>query len=169
MEVKDEVTPYLDEVTHELGKLAKKKITVGIQGVDGKLLTIATVHEFGCVINVTKKMRNYLHTIGLHLRNETGVVIMPERSFIRASFDTGKAKIIKIIEEEIFNIIYHGKSADRAANVIGVRLLEVVKEYFNSGAIQPPKSEFTQSRSNQEQVLVDTGRLSKSFTYKVTE
>lgn len=44
---------------------------------------LGAIHEYGATIQVTEKMRNYLHTIGIHLKPETTTVIIPARSFLR--------------------------------------------------------------------------------------
>jgi hypothetical protein len=66
-------------------------------GVFGSRAGIAKIQEFGKRIDVTPKMRKYLHSQGLHLKSSTTQVIIPERSFMRSSFSESKGKIIKII------------------------------------------------------------------------
>lgn len=66
-------------------------------GVFGSRAGIAKIQEFGKKINVTPKMRKYLHTQGLHLKAGTTQVVIPERSFMRSSFSENKSKIIKIV------------------------------------------------------------------------
>jgi hypothetical protein len=53
-----------------LDDLESNKIEIGIFGSDDStILMIATVNEFGCKIDVTPKMRAYLHSQGLHLKD----------------------------------------------------------------------------------------------------
>ena len=49
----------------------------------GKEVNIAAVHEFGCTIGVTPKMRAYLHHQGVHLKASTQYVHIPPRPFLR--------------------------------------------------------------------------------------
>ena len=44
---------------------------------------LGAIHEFGCTINVTDKMRAYLHHIGIHLKPDTNTIVIPTRSFLR--------------------------------------------------------------------------------------
>lgn len=44
---------------------------------------LGAIHEFGATINVTEKMRAYLHHIGIHLKKDTTTVVIPTRSFLR--------------------------------------------------------------------------------------
>jgi len=46
-----------------------KKVVVGVSGADNAYL--AMIHEYGCKIQVTDKMRAYLHRHGLHLADST--------------------------------------------------------------------------------------------------
>lgn len=49
----------------------------------GKEVSIAAVHEFGCSIPVTPKMRAYLHYQGIHLKASTQYVHIPARPYLR--------------------------------------------------------------------------------------
>ena len=70
----------------------KYSIKVGIIGNEayqkheGSGLTnaeLGAVHEFGATINVTPKMRAFLHHIGVHLKKDTTRIVIPTRSFLR--------------------------------------------------------------------------------------
>ncbi|MDR1514919.1 MAG: hypothetical protein LBS45_04425 [Synergistaceae bacterium] len=56
----------------------------------GDIVDIAWVHEFGASIEVTPKMRAYLHHEGLHLKPSTEYIHIPERSFLRATLNDGE-------------------------------------------------------------------------------
>ncbi|MBR0096877.1 MAG: hypothetical protein IJP88_06820 [Synergistaceae bacterium] len=49
---------------------------------------IAAVHEFGCTIKVTPKMRAYLHHNGLHLKKSTQYIHIPPRPFLSPIFNS---------------------------------------------------------------------------------
>ena len=49
----------------------------------GKEVNIAAVHEFGCTIQVTPKMRAYFHYQGVHLKASTQYIHIPARPFLR--------------------------------------------------------------------------------------
>lgn len=48
---------------------------------------IAAVHEYGCTIKVTPKMRAFLYHEGLHLKKTTTAIRIPKRSFLQATLD----------------------------------------------------------------------------------
>ena len=73
-----------------------EKIFIGVK--KGKEVNIAAVHEFGCTIPVTPKMRAYLHYQGIHLRASTQFINIPPRPFLRPVLlsDEFKAKVAEI-------------------------------------------------------------------------
>ena len=93
-------------------------------------------------------------------------VTIPERSFIRASFDTGKATLENICKEAVDGIILKKWTAQEAADYIGRWAVEMTHDYFNT-KLSPPKSATTQLTSTQYQPLFDTGRLYNSISYSV--
>ena len=66
-------------------------VRVGIVGKsDSRLLTYAAVNEYGANIKITPKMRKLLPLIGIFVKSETTHIVIPERSYIRATFDNKK-------------------------------------------------------------------------------
>lgn len=167
----------LARIRREVQILAQMKIHVGIQGNAGSdLLMIANVHEFGATIKMTDKMRRYLGAMGLFdgdgnytppAGHQTGYINIPERSFIRASYDTGKQKMDRIVREALDKMVTGERDAAGTMNAIGAQLAQMTQNYINEGNAKPPKSEFTQSRSSQHTPLVDSGRLVGSITWEV--
>ena len=92
-------------------------------------------------------------------------VTIPERSFIRASYDNGKKDLENCCKEAIDGIISERWTAEQAVNFIGDWALEMTRNYFNI-QLAPPKSDITQRTSNSYQPLYDeTGRIFKSITF----
>lgn len=93
-------------------------------------------------------------------------VNIPERSFIRASFDNGKGDLSEYIKQAVINIIRKGWTAKQAADYVGTMAAEMTRQYMNGG-LEPGKSKVTQLTTTQKQPLYDTGRLIGSITYEV--
>ena len=91
-------------------------------------------------------------------------VTIPERSFIRASFDTGKATLENICKEAVDGIILNAGAYTHTS--IARWAVEMTHDYFNT-KLSPPKSATTQLTSTQYQPLFDTGRLYNSISYSV--
>lgn len=83
----------LDQITHHMDG----DLSVGV-GVFGSRATIASYHEFGKTIEVTDAMRTHLNTIGIHLRYSTLLIHIPERSFVRSTFNEQKNNVVRIVK-----------------------------------------------------------------------
>ena len=110
-------------------EMSSKKIVVGIVGeVDSEVLKVARIHEYG-----TEKM--------------------PERSFLRASFDADREKLGSLVSEQVNKVIDGRASATAAANAIGA---------------QAAPSNF--SKKTQHTTLYETGtHIRDRIAYKVEE
>lgn len=124
-------------------EMAEKKILIGIVGtVDSEVLKIAHAHEYG-----------------------TGE--LPERSFIRASFDADQDKLSDIVANSIDKVLSGQTSADAAANAIGAQAAQMVQNYIDENRVKPP-SNF--SKKTQHTTLYETGtHIRDRITYKVEE
>ena len=69
----------IGSVTYEV--LDNNHVFIGVK--KGQEANIAAVHEFGCTIRVTQKMRAYLHHNGIHLKTSTQYIHIPARPFLR--------------------------------------------------------------------------------------
>lgn len=181
----------LDEWIKALDR--KISIKVGIIGseasqqAEGTDLTnaeLGAIHEFGCTITVTKKMRNYLHSQGVHLDKNTTTVVIPTRSFLRMPLfsSEGKKELLDIVKTEIGNEFKAtdlssgtaNKIIDDTVHLIAETAYLRVLEAFESGGFGKwaPISEFTkQHRKNNKGTppLTDTGQLKRSISYEVKE
>ena len=93
--VKGSSKPLIDSgdligsITHDNPDINTTWIGVkkGTKGKKGDIVNIAAVHEFGCTIKVTDKMRRAFAAKfpGTGIRKETQYIHIPERSFLRAA------------------------------------------------------------------------------------
>lgn len=121
-----------------------KKIVVGIvgAGVDSEVLKIAHAHEYG-----------------------TGK--LPERSFIRASFDADQEKLGEIISGQVGRVLDGKTSADAAANAIGAQAAQLVQNFIDDNRVKP-QSDF--SKKTQHTTLYETGtHIRDRIAYKIEE
>ena len=91
-------------VTYQV--IDSNNVFVGVK--KGKEVNIAAVHEFGCTIGVTPKMRAYLHHLGLHLKASTQYINIPPRPFLRpvllgSDFKAKVAEIYILAIERMFH------------------------------------------------------------------
>ena len=91
-------------------------------------------------------------------------VTIPERSFIRGSYDNGKDAIEDFCKEAVDGIIRKGWTAEMAAEHIGKNAAYMTRQYMNK-SIPPPKSDITMRTTNRYQTLYDTGELVGSIWF----
>ena len=122
-------------------EMSSKKIVVGIVGeVDSEVLKVAQIHEYG-----TEKM--------------------PERSFLRASFDADREKLGSLVSEQVNKVIDERASATAAANA--AQAAQMVQNFIDDNRVKPP-SNF--SKKTQHTTLYETGtHIRDRIAYKVEE
>lgn len=118
-----------------------KKIVVGIVGdADSEVLKIAHAHEYG-----TDKL--------------------PERSFIRASFDADQEELNGIVTGQLNKMLSGQTTPEAAANAIGAQAAQLVQGFIDQNRVTPP-SDF--SRKTQHTTLYETGtHIRDRISFKV--
>ena len=169
-----------DKLRSQLKELDGAKVIVGVQSEPGtnfagqtvssneELLKIAWVHEFGCDIDVTPKMRAWLHHNGIHLKKETTKIHIPERSYIRRAVADGKVDAQNAYSELINQMILGKMDVDKVLDGLGKYVMQEMYSQLGNGA--KPVSSLTLERrkiSPEPTPLNDTGNLRDHITYRV--
>lgn len=124
-------------------------------------------HLFGVVEKKRGRKDDKLKFLFLLLPSVT----IPERSFIRAGFDHNKNALAEIVQQEVSEIIQGCTTAREAAEWIGGKAVDLIREYMMTASNFKPKGKIQRERypSWADNPLVVTGRLRNSITYKVEE
>lgn len=98
-------------------------------------------------------------------------VTIPERSFIRAGYDANRSRLADVVRDQVSEIIFHGKTATEAAEYIGGKAVDFIREFINDASNFKPKGSIQKERypSWANSPLVVTGRLRNSITWKIEE
>lgn len=148
-----------------LKSLNGKKINVGHLG-GGEQAWLAAIHEYGCRIEVTDKMRAWLHANGLHLKPSTKEIVIPERSFLRGGFDANHKKVVDMCQNAFENCLANG-NVEPYLEAVGQLLMDRIKDYAID-LKQPPKHPFTLQRNpSKTNPLINTGDMIGAITYEV--
>lgn len=167
MVTKKEEFNNIPDILKELRYLSTHHIEIGVFGEgDTKILMIARVHEFGTQIQVTEAMRGYLHSIGIHLRADTDKINIPERSFMRAGFDSRKKKIQRQGEKLLIDVLSMKTRAKPALKALGLVMSTQIQEYLTK-LRTPPNHPATVQNKGSSNPLIDGGHLRQSITYKI--
>lgn len=144
--------------------LNKKSIEIG--AIKGEHSWLASIHEYGCDITVTPKMRAFLHHQGLHLKASTTVIKIPERSFLRKSHDEKGEEVLKEAEKAIGLVIDGKMSLEQYMDMVGRSYVTMIKEFIVE--LDTPKNHpFTVEQKGSDNPLVKTGGLVESISYRV--
>lgn len=152
--------PELAKTTQLIGN---KKVKVGV--LEGENAWLAGIHEYGCRIKVTPKMRAFLHSQGLHLKKSTTEIVIPERSFIRTGHDTNADRIIKQTERALGQVLAGKMSIDDMLDLYGQQMATAIKLYARNLS-NPPNHPYTIEQKGSSNPLVDTGGMIESITWK---
>lgn len=154
----------LDKIARELEKIDKKTIEVGV--FQGEQKWLAHIHEFGCDITVTPKMRAYLHRQGLHLKENTTRIRIPERSFLRSGYDENRSMVLNHGKAMLADVAGGTMSADEMFKGIGQELSRAIKDYAVD-LRDPANHPFTTGQKGSSNPLVDSGDMIGGITYRV--
>ena len=104
-----------------------KSIEVG--AFNGEHAWLAGIHEYGLDIEVTPKMRAFLHYQGVHLRPETTHIHIPERSFLRAGYDENRKDVLNHAKRLAAAVAAGRLSADDMFDMLGNELKDMIQDY----------------------------------------
>lgn len=157
----------LPQMIQKAKEIDGKKVVVGSFGDHAWL---AGIHEFGCVIPVTGKMRGFLGTHGIHLKKETTQIVIPERSFLRAGFDKSQQQLLRFVDNTLMKTLLSNRPAVEFLDGIGNTLASLIYDYAATLS-SPPKSEASYKLGSDpgKGLLTDTGRLLDNITYRIED
>lgn len=98
--------------------------------------------------------------------NEYGTKNIPERSFMRTSFDESVSKIQNDMNNEAGKVMAGQSDIRSALGVIGMKHVDRVKRKIGSN-IQPKNADATIARKKSSRTLIDTGSMLNSVQYLV--
>lgn len=151
------------EMERAAAELNGRRVNVGVYGEQAWL---AGIHEYGCRIKVTDKMRAYLHSQGLHLKKSTEYITIPERAFLRNGYDFNRGKAVDDTEHVLPAVLDGSMDSDSFLKMVGLILSSSIRDYATS-LDSPPNHPFTSDRKGSSNPLVDTGDMINSITYEV--
>ena len=154
------------ELADAMRELDERSIEIGV--FEGEHAWLAHIHEFGCVIQVTPKMRAYLHHTGLHLKESTTVIVIPERSFLRGGYDEKKDEVMKQ-QDMLLNAVVSGAlDAQSFLDAVGTVFEGKIKEYavdLGDPGLRPYT--IAHRKNGGSNPLVDSGDMIGSISHRI--
>ena len=142
-----------------------KKVSVGVLG-GGEQSWLASIHEYGCRIVVTDKMRKYLAATGLHLKPTTMYITIPERAFLRNGYDENKDRILSQAEAILGDVIGGTMTANQFFEMIGLLMKSRIQDYARD-LESPPNHPYTIEHKGSSSPLISSGDMIGAIDYKV--
>ena len=139
------------------------KVKVG--ALNGSNAYLAAIHEYGCTIPVTQKMRAWFAYQGYPLKKSTTVIKIPERSFLRTGHDENVDRVISQTERAISQVLAGKMTVDDMLDLYGQQMSTAIKTYMRD-LNSPPNSGMTVDRKGSSNPLIDTGGLLESITWE---
>jgi len=94
---------------------------------------------------------------------------VPERSFLRSTFDEKHPELVEMAHKAIDKVLEGHLDTRTALNMMGSKLATDVKNKITMGAgVPPPNAPATIAAKGSDRPLVDTGRLVNAVTWQVT-
>ncbi|MDE9549246.1 hypothetical protein, partial [Xenorhabdus bovienii] len=116
----------------------------------------------GKFVKASKSNFSTTHTVPAHTIN------MPERSFLRSTFNEKKGDYAKDLTKEIQSELLNDGDPVKAFDKLGEKVAGDVKAKILSG-VEPALSPKTIKRKGSSKPLIDTGQLLQSITYEVRD
>lgn len=152
----------LPEISATATTINSRKVKVG--ALKGENAWLAGIHEYGCEITVTPKMRAFLHRQGLHLKDSTKVIKIPERSFLRNGHDENEKRVLDQTERALGQVLAGKMSIDDMLDLYGQQMATAIKTYMRD-LKTPSNHPYTIDQKGSSNPLIDTGGLLESITW----
>lgn len=141
-------TNKISRLKDVLKELKNYSVEVGIFGSD-EYVMVASVHEFGATI-----------------RRKRGSITIPERSFLRTTFDEKNEEWINFFKSQLRHVFALQMDVQTLFNRLGARMVgDVQKKITELDA--PPNAPSTIAKKGSSNPLIDTGSLRMRVTYRV--
>lgn len=141
-----------------------KKVIVGPTGQRNR--DLAKIHEYGVQIPVTAKMRGFLASKGLHLKQTTTFINIPERSFIRNGWDSNRTTIMNRIASDAVKLGEGSLDAEQFLDDTGDRVASLIRE-FAIHLDNPANHPFTIEQKGFDDPLIESGSMVGSIDYAI--
>lgn len=160
------IRDYIPKIRESFKELGSKAIEVGVFG--GEQAWLAHIHEYGCIIQVTPKMRAYLKANRLALKPSTTTITIPERAFLRNGYDKGKNEALSAYMDFISALITGNIDADTILEALGTNLEGKIKEYATN-QVEPPLHPYTieHRQHGGSNPLNDTGSMIGAISHRI--
>ncbi|WP_225216042.1 phage virion morphogenesis protein [Psychrobacillus faecigallinarum] len=142
----------IPQLIKNLRDLKRFTVEVGVFGDDDSFYAmIANIHEFGVTI-----------------QKASGSIIIPERSFLRTTFDEKQNEWAQFAKRQLKNVLDFKIDARTLYERLGARMVGDIQEKITD-IEAPPNVSSTIRKKGSSNPLIDSGDLRRRITYKVVQ
>lgn len=134
------------------------RIMRDLNGLDGTEIVAGILKDSGTASNGASY-------VDIATWNEYGTRRIPSRPFIRISADTNKQAWAKMAQQCVNDVI-DGDNPKDAAQVIGHRMVEDIREVFGSSELKA-NAPSTIAKKGRNEPLVDSGEMRRRVNFRV--
>ncbi|MGE7988950.1 hypothetical protein [Lysinibacillus fusiformis] len=143
-------TNRIPQLVRSIRELGEYGIEVGVYGSDDSYYAmIAAVHEFGITIRKAK-----------------GSIVLPERSFLRTTFDEKNDEWFKFVKKQMPKLLNEQMNARTICERLGAKMVGDIQIKLTQLS-DPPNAPSTIAQKGSSNPLIDSGGLRMRITYKV--
>lgn len=162
-----------NRIKKELDSIDDAYVKVGVlsdAGGEGgtNLADVATWNEFGVVIPVTDRMRNFFSAQGIHFKASTTSIKIPPRPFMAQAFEKNRGAVTKMLEAYKSKIFSGEMTVEFFLNDLGTKYKGMIQRIFRDGNFKE-NSDLTKLLKNSSKPLISSGRLRQSIDYEVVK
>ncbi len=133
------------------------------------LANIARLNKASVTVGVHSDAKDYdngTSVAEVAFFNEFGTKNIPERSFLRATFDKNKDAMVGVFEKAMSDFVTKKRRVDYPLRKIGFMMSEKTKEYMEEMKT-PPNADGTIKAKQFNNPLIDSRHLKNSINFKV--
>lgn len=151
------------KVLERVDGLGKRAVKVGIVGDKAKELV-----DDGAGEPITMAQLAGVHEFGAVIRTRFATILIPERSFIRATVAQNERPYTVLCAKLVKRVLAGKLSEDQALGQLGLRMAGDMQRRISEG-IDPANADSTIAAKGSSTPLVDSGRLRASITSVVVD
>lgn len=160
------------KIKEEIRKAGRMSVKIGVlsdsETKDGmNMAKLARIQEYGTTIPVTSKMRGFFGAQGYHFRKDKESIVIPERPFMRQTFDKKKTEIKEFIGSEYKKILEGKGQVITGLKKIGLKYKGFIQQEISSGNFEKNSALTLELKKPKTKPLINTGRLRGSINYEL--
>ncbi len=159
--VKKDLTPKMEKAARALhGRWVHA-------GVTGPHAQLARIHEYGCQIPVSERMRGFFAArFGIRLAKTTRVIVIPPRPFLRTGHDACIGEVLALAAKGLPQVLVGQRPPTALMAAVGGALCRGIKAQAQSGGFAK-NAPLTVQNKGHDRPLIESGAMLEGLRYEL--